>query len=259
MIFFNTNISLRSKCRSIKVAIFAILATTILFGCKSKGSDSEMVEISGVVYNNQSPTPLSQAIITNKNTDKNFLSDETGKFQISAAEGDSIIFTYVGMLPRTIPVSKADSTVWNVGLDEYGPIVEPMLMHSYSTNNELIMRISNPNHLTVPLDSLVLELTNNSNKEAVYGDWFEIQKKGNDNVWREVAYDEKYRDKDGSIHIVFNAIAYIISPHATSQKVEKPWLYGKNLDKGIHRIAKTFWIGEYANREDTAYVEFELR
>lgn len=109
----NTNISLRSSCRSMAVAVFAILVTTILFGCKSKVSDSEMVEISGVVYNNQSPTPLSQAIITNKNTN--------------------------------------------------------------------------------------------------------------------------------------------------SQKVEKPWQYGKNLDKGIYRIAKTFWIGEYANREDTAYVEFELQ
>ncbi|MDE5882103.1 MAG: carboxypeptidase-like regulatory domain-containing protein [Muribaculaceae bacterium] len=255
----NTNLSLRSKCRSIAVVIFAILATIILFGCKSKVSDSEMVEISGVVYNNQSSTPLSQAIITNKNTDKKFLSDETGKFRISAAEGDSIIFTYVGMLPRTIHVSRVDSTVWNVGLDEYGPIIEPMLMHSYSTNDDLIMRISNPNHLIVPLDSLVLELTNNSNKEATYGDWFEIQKKGNDNVWREVAYDEKYRDKDGNINIVFNLVAYIISPHATSKKVEKPWVYGKNIDKGIYRIAKTFWIGEYTNRQDTAYVEFELQ
>ncbi len=258
MHFSNSHLTLR-KCRTIAVVIFAILITITFTRCKSKSTEAEEIEIFGVVYANQSHTPLSQVIITNKTTDKNYLSDETGNFHLSASEGDSISFTYVGMLPRTIPVSKDDSTVWNVGLEDYGPIIEPMPMRSYSTNDELIMHIGNPEELTVPLDSLVLELTNKSDKEAIYGDWFEIQKRGDDNVWREVTYDEKYRDKDGYINIVFTAIAYIIPPHATREKVEKPWMYGNNIDKGVYRIAKTFWIGEYANRHDTAYVEFELQ
>ena len=131
-------------------------------------------------------------------------------------------------------------------------------LHSHSTNDKFTMTIGNPGDLKIPIDSLVLNLKNNSDEEAVYGDWFIIQQKDNKGNWKEVPFDEKYRDKDGCINIIYNAVAYILEPHSHGNKVERPWMYGQNINKGTYRIVKDFWIGKYTGQQDTAYVEFEI-
>lgn len=239
--------------------LLALLSNLIcLIGCKSFEEHNKEVEIKGIVYDTNNGSPLNNAIIKNMATDECSLSDENGYFIIKGTNGDSINISYIGMISLTIPISQSDSIKWNVGLREYGAIIEPMLNKSYSTYADFQMTVENQEELRLPLDSIILKLKNTSCNVVTYGDYFEIQEnKGGG--WREVPYDEKYRDKDGCINVVFNSIAYPVKPNTTSIKVEKPWVYGSNIGRGRYRIAKDFIVGNNVNVKDTVYFEFDLR
>lgn len=92
---------------------------------------ADTVEVRGRVYDISDGTPLWNALIKSSGGHHTSLSAKDGTFHIRASVGDSICIGYVGLIIRTIPVSPADSTEWNVGMEQVPPIIEPALIHSF--------------------------------------------------------------------------------------------------------------------------------
>ncbi len=130
--------------------ILSVVLMTILWGCNNR------IVITGTVYDEKDGSPLFQALITDRRSGETVVTDKDGAFSISVEEGDSINISYVGMLSKIVPVNSKDSVHWNVGLKEYGPIIEPALQHSNSTYDGVSMSVQNLNDLAIPVDSIVL-------------------------------------------------------------------------------------------------------
>lgn len=131
-----------------------------------------------------------------------------------------------------------------------------MLQKSYSTAPGVTMTVLNSDGATFPLDSLNIVWRNNTNSRVLFGEWFEIQGKEH-GQWKELPIDEKYMD-NGRCEIVFSMVAYILKAASSCNDIVKPWFYGKNLNRGVYRLVKTFNF-DNSERQDTAYVEFELK
>ena len=139
------------------------------------------------------------------------------------------------------------------------PYVMPQ--KSYATAEGMIMRIVNPTAIKSPVDSIVVELTNSRDIEGQTGEWFVIEKLSNEGKWEEIALDRTKANSDGSINMVFNAVAWIVFPDKPFQKTVNPWFYDRNWIPGTYRIAKTFSYPPYprSTPSDTVYVEFQIR
>lgn len=106
-----------------KFSISIIFAFTILIisGCSSRRSDVEAnIKIGGELLYGLDKSPLRQAVIYRKSDGKAFLTDNSGKFNIEAHPGDSLKFSFVGTISRTLPVSECDTSMI-VLLDPYIP------------------------------------------------------------------------------------------------------------------------------------------
>lgn len=243
------------------ILICFVSLTMFAIACKtgSNVADSD-VEISGQITDRENATPLKEAIITNNTTKKSVLSDSLGRFRIVCEKGDSINISYVGLLSQTIPVNPKDSVEWNISMCEYGPIIEPALQKSYSTNDKLKMVIVNPDALEMPVDSIVVEMINSADEEAIFGEWYNIEKKIN-GQWVNVTYNEKVNKQiDNGIAIVFSAIAYILPPHQSQLYVNPTKVYNQMIIPGEYRLSKTFSYPPYpTEKSDTVYVEFEIQ
>lgn len=90
-------------------------------GCRSIKHEKDALHparVCGITYNTVNRTsPLNGTFIINATRGGGTVADSLGYFCISAFEGDSLRFEYVGMKSRTIAVSSKDSTYWNVGMD----------------------------------------------------------------------------------------------------------------------------------------------
>lgn len=142
--------------------------------------------------------------------------------------------------------------------------IEPpyvMPQKSYATAEGMIMRIVSPTAIKSPVDSIVVELTNSRDIEGQTGEWFVIEKLSNEGKWEEIALDRTKANSDGSINMVFNAVAWIVFPDKPFQKTVNPWFYDRNWLPGTYRIAKTFSYPPYprSTSSDTVYVEFQIR
>ena len=217
---------------------------------------TEIFELNGLIYNSKDESPLNQTVVKDLTTGNATLSKGDGTFSIRVNNGDNINISYVGFHPLTIKVNSTDSVYWHIGMKELKPIIEPMLQKSYSTAPGVTMTVLNADGVTFPIDSLNVEWRNNTDSRVLFGEWFEIQRKEN-GLWKELPIDTQYMN-DGRCEIVFNMIAYILEASSTCNDVVKPWFYGKNLGSGIYRLAKTFSL-DNKEKQDTAYVEFEIR
>lgn len=98
-----------------------LLLTIIVVGCKPQRIDApESVVIDGKVIYGPDGSPLRQTVIKRFSDGKTFLTDTLGKFQIEAQAGDSLRFSYVGTIGKTLPILKND-TLMTVVLDPYMP------------------------------------------------------------------------------------------------------------------------------------------
>lgn len=222
---------------------------------------SEMIEISGTIKGAEDNIPLKDAIITNNRTGKSVVSDSLGRFFALCENGDSLRISFVGCITQNIPVNTEDSTKWRVSMLEYGPLISPPLQKSYSTNSDLIMTISNLDQLKMPVDSIVVEMKNNSDKEATYGEWYRLEKKINDK-WVRVPYNDKIQRmiENEGVELVFNDIGYVVSPHKEARYVNSTKAYNETITPGRYRLSKKFSYPPYPiEKSDTAYVEFEIR
>ena len=235
--------------------------STIISACKSSGNTADgQIEIDGKIIDGDNGSPLNGAIVTNNRTEKSALSDSLGRFSVLCEKGDTLNISYVGLVSQTIPVNPADSTEWNISMREYGPIIEPMLQKSYSTNDKLKMTVVKPDALRMPVDSIEVEMTNNADEEATYGEWFRIEKYEN-GKWEKVAYNNRVQKQiDQGCEIVFNSIGYVLPSHQSRTYANPTKAYNENIIPGRYRISKTFRYPPYPKlKSDTAYVEFEIR
>lgn len=235
--------------------------TTIVSACKSGGNVADrQIEISGKIIYSEDGAPLNGAVITNNRTEKSVLSDSLGRFRALCEKGDSLNINYVALVSQTIPVNPEDSTEWNISMREYGPIIEPMLQASYSTNDRLKMSVVNPDALKMPIDSIVVEMTNNADEEATYGEWFRIEKFEN-GKWKKVAYNDRVQKQiDQGCDMVFNDIGYVLPSHQSRTYANPTKAYNENIIPGRYRLSKTFSYPPYPKlKSDTAFVEFEIR
>ncbi len=220
---------------------------TILSGCKNS------IKITGVVYDDKDGSPLFQALITDRRSGETVVTDKDGAFSISVEEGDSINISYVGMLSKTIPVNSKDSVHWNIGLKEYGPIIEPALQHSHSTYEGISMTVQNLNDLTIPVDSIVLNVQNETEENVTFGEVYELYQK-RDGLWLPMPYNIKH--KEGESQQVFPLVGYTYAPYSENTNVNNTMAYSEKFEKGFYRMTKTFFVGD-SHSSDTIYVEFE--
>lgn len=240
---------------------FIVGLTAIVSACKSGGNvDYGQIEISGRIIDAVDGSPLKDAIITNHRTENNVLSDSLGRFSVHCEKGDSLSISYVGLITQTIPVNPEDSTEWNISMREYEPIIEPDLQKSYSTNDSLKMAVVNPEAPKMPVDSIVVEMINNADEEASFGEWFRIEKYEN-GKWSKVTYNERVQKQiDNGCEMIFNTIGYVIPPHESRTYSNPTKAYNENIGTGKYRLSKTFRYPPYpTQKSDTAYVEFEIR
>ena len=143
-------------------------------------------------------------------------------------------------------------------LGEKIAIPERPLQISYSTTPGVTIEILNVDQMTLPIDSIEIKLHNRTDSLVIYGEYFELQSQSS-STWENVKIDHRYQSNDSVVYIVWNAIAYLLFPHTSHSKTEKPWFYGENLVPGHYRLAKDIFIGEYTHKKDSVYVEFEIR
>lgn len=131
---------------------------------------------------------------------------------------------------------------------------------SYSTSKGMKLRIVEPTTVKAPVDSFIVEFMNDRPVEGLTGEWFEIEKLSDSGIWFNLPLDEKYRDVNGDIYVMFNALGWIIEPEKPLTMTIKPWFYKKDWTSGTYRIAKTFSYPPYPKeRSDTVYVEFQIK
>ncbi len=131
----------------------------------------------------------------------------------------------------------------------------------YATAEGMKMKIVCPDHIKIPVDSIVVEFTNSRNVEGMTGEWFRIEKLSNEGLWSEIPLDRNRINPDGSISVIFNAIGWIVFPDKPFQITVNPWFYDRDWKAGKYRIVKTFSYPPYPRTvpSDTAYVEFQIR
>lgn len=241
------------------ILICFVSLTMFAIACKtgSNVADSD-VEISGQITDKENATPLKEAIITNNTTKKSVLSDSLGHFRILCEKGDSINISYVGLLSQTIPVNPNDSVEWHISMCEYGPIIEPALQKSYSTNDKLKMVIVNPDALEMPVDSIVVEMINSADEEAIFGEWYNIEKKLMDSGSM-LHIMKKSISKLTMVLRLYLVLLLIAFPHQSQLYVNPTKVYNQMIIPGEYRLSKTFSYPPYpTEKSDTAYVEFEI-
>lgn len=98
-----------------------LLLTIIVMGCKSQRIDApDSVVIDGKVIYGPDGSPLRQTVIKRVSDGKTFLTDTLGNFHIEAQTGDSLRFSYVGTIGKTLPILKNDTSM-TVELEPYVP------------------------------------------------------------------------------------------------------------------------------------------
>lgn len=232
----------------------------LLSSCKSGGNKTGgQVEITGIITDKEDGSILKDAVITNSRTETSALSDENGRFSMLCQKGDTLAISYAGLITQNIPVNPSDSTKWKISMLAYGPIIEPVLQKSYSTNDGLKMTVVNPDLLKVPVDSIVVKMWNNSDKEAMFGEWYRLERLDGDK-WLEVLSNASLENQNGErLAIVFSAVGYILPPHESRKYANHTSMYNENITSGRYRLIKTFRYPPYPNeKSDTAYVEFEI-
>lgn len=139
-------------------------------------------------------------------------------------------------------------------------IPSALCQKSYSTTDEMTVKIINPTVACTPLDSIVVEFVNHRDMMGTTGEWFRIDQLTKEGKWQQAPYSKKFLELLAqNIDICFNGLGYGVSSGETLNMTYKPWFYDLEVP-GRYRLVTTYNYPPYPNlRSDTAYVEFELR
>lgn len=339
-----------------------LLLTIIVVGCKSQRIDApESVVIDGKVIYGPDGSPLRHTVIKRVSDGKTFLADTLGNFHIEAQTGDSLRFSYVGTIGKTLPILKNDNSMivelepYVPGNDEYvynekylggfenqddgstlvisraengysvsvklsrlteindcigklkdGTIIftgidasgkpisgtitvegdsaklvftdstwkylpvgtsytferkHDLIQKFYSTADGMAMSLTSPKPIQSPIDSLIVEFTNNRNIDMTTGEWYRIDKQSAKGNWIQAPYSEKYLElMANGASVCFNDIGYVVRPDGKFKMTVKPWIYDLSDKSATYRLVKTFHYPPYPiQKSDTAYVEFQIR
>ena len=146
-------------------------------------------------------------------------------------------------------------------LGEKIEIPDVMTHKSYATAEGLTMRIVSPDPISSPVDSLVVEFTNNRDVNMTTGEWYRIDMMSEGGDWIKAPYSKKYLDfLARDIEVCFNGIGYSLRPDGSFRITVKPWIYDLSNKSATYRLVKTFSYPPYPiHKSDTAYVEFQVR
>ncbi len=81
----------------------------------------------GVTYERATREPLNRTLIFNNSQEKVTIADSAGRFRLTANEGDSLRFQYIGLKDRVVVISEDTPEELNVGMDSLPPIIEASL------------------------------------------------------------------------------------------------------------------------------------
>lgn len=137
-------------------------------------------------------------------------------------------------------------------------LIEPMIMSSVSSYDGVTMSVENLNEFKIPVDSIVVSISNNTDNELLFGEMYNLEKRSGDN-WIPMPYNREY--EEGEAELVFSAVGYRYAPHSTNSNVNYTLPYSLRFDSGIYRLTKNFRVGTAAgwNRKDSISVVFEIR
>lgn len=144
--------------------------------------------------------------------------------------------------------------------DEKPRMLNLLWQKSYSTNNDLIMRLSDIGNNTFPVNSIVVNMINKSDSVATFGEEFIIEKleKGE---WKPLPLGSKIlrQMKEEGIAYVDLCVLMLVEPHSSRKHKQSTIYYSETIVPGIYRINKEFFIDIPNAKVDTVCVEFEIR
>ena len=108
-----------------------VLSIGLLFSCLALVAQERM--ISGVVTA-ENAQPLGGVTVTVKGTNRITQTDEAGRFTISAATGQSLVFSYVGFTNKEVSVG-ADNTL-NINMGTAGTTMDDVVVVGYGTQRK---------------------------------------------------------------------------------------------------------------------------
>ncbi len=112
------------------------------------------------------------------------------------------------------------------------PLPAPVI---FSTNPDVEMTIENLDSLRIPVDSIVVKFTNNSDRELLYGTYFTVERE-NDGEWKAVWRNP---GDTSEINVCFPAIGYILFPHTSSTYSNWTGFINRAFVPGKYRLTKT--------------------
>ncbi|MCB0582738.1 MAG: carboxypeptidase-like regulatory domain-containing protein, partial [Phaeodactylibacter sp.] len=93
-----------------------------------------MRTISGAVVDARSEQPLIGVNVAVKGQQRGTVTDVAGRYELEAAAGDSLLFSYIGYATQTIGVGQAD--VIDVALSEEGALLDQVVVTALSIERE---------------------------------------------------------------------------------------------------------------------------
>lgn len=131
----------------------------------------------------------------------------------------------------------------------------------YSTADGMAMSLISSKPIQCPIDSLIVEFTNNRNIDMTTSEWYRIDKQSAKGNWIQAPNSGKYLElKANGTDVCFNDIGYVVRPDGSFKMTIKPWIYDLSDKSATYRLVKTFHYPPYPiQKSDTAYVEFQIR
>lgn len=110
---------------------------------------------------------------------------------------------------------------------------------SYSTNNNLIMKLSNIGNNTFPVNSIVVNMVNKLDSVAAFGEDFKIEKLEKDE-WKHLQLGPKIlrQMKEEGLAYVDLCILMMVEPHSSREYKQSTIYYSETIVPGIYRIKK---------------------
>lgn len=127
----------------------------------------------------------------------------------------------------------------------------PVMM---STNPGVTMTIENIDSLKIPVDSIVVKFTNNTNEWISYGTYFEVEREENGR-WEKI---HRNPGDTSELLVVYLSIGYLVEPDSSSVYTNPTKFINRAFTPGKYRLTKTYFVGE-SHQNDTARVIFHIQ
>lgn len=130
-------------------------------------------------------------------------------------------------------------------------------MQSYKSScSGVSMIIRDLENLSIPVDSIIVDIYNDTDEEVMFGTMYSLDKLSN-GKWIPMPYNREY--KDGEIVQIFPAVGYIYAPRSKNDNINDTRCYSRMFERGIYRLTKRFTFGGESQGKDSISVRFEIK